>query len=80
MEYLQYIIPAAALIIVQLIISYRQQSINDVKTDMLISEIKKDISRLEQAQVKHNNIIERVVVLEQNDKAQWRRIDEFKEK
>lgn len=80
MEYLQYIIPAAALIIVQLIISYRQQSINDVKTDMLISEIKKDISRLEQAQVKHNNLIERVVVLEQNDKAQWRRIDEFKEK
>lgn len=80
MEYLQYIIPAAALIIVQLIISYRQQSINDVKTDMLISEIKKDISRLEQAQVKHNNLIERVVVLEQNDKAQWKRIDEFKEK
>ena len=80
MEYLQYIIPAAALIIVQLIISYGQQSINDVKTDMLISEIKKDISRLEQAQVKHNNLIERVVVLEQNDKAQWKRIDEFKEK
>lgn len=80
MEYLQYIIPAAALIIVQLIISYRQQSINDVKTDMLIGEIKKDIARLEQAQVKHNNLIERVVILEENEKAQWRRIDEFKEK
>ena len=80
MEILQYIIPAAALIIVQLIISFKQQNINDVRTDMMIDEIKKDIARLEQAQIKHNNLIERVVILEQNDKAQWKRIDEFKEK
>ena len=28
---------------------------------------------------KHNNLIERVTVLEQNDKAQWAWIDKFKE-
>ena len=79
MEYLQYIIPAVALIIVQLIISFRQQKINDVKHDMTISEIKADLARLEAKQDKHNQLIERMVKVEQSDGAQWKWIDQFKE-
>ena len=47
---------------------------------MTIKEIKDDIKRLETKQDKHNQLIERVVVLEQNEKAQWKYIDAFKEK
>ena len=77
---LQASIPALALIIVQVIISMKQQRVQDVRFEMTIREIKEDIARLEKKQDKHNNLIERVVILEQNDKAQWRYIDEFKEK
>ena len=73
-------IPALALIIVQLIISAKQQRVQDVKFEMTIKEIRDDIQRLETKQDKHNNLIERIVVLEQNDKAQWKYIDAFKEK
>lgn len=73
-------IPAIGLIIVQIIISMKQQRVQDVRFDMTIKEIKDDLARLEKKQDKHNELIERVVVLEQNDKAQWRWIDEFKEK
>ena len=80
MEYLQYIIPAAALIIVQIIISVKQQKVNDVRMGMTIDEIKADIKRLENKQDKHNQLIERMVKVEASDKAQWSWIDEFKEK
>lgn len=43
----------------------------------------KTIYRIEQLEKKveaHNNLVERMVVEEQNTKAQWRRIDELKEK
>ena len=80
MEYLQYIIPAAALIIVQLIISFGQNNSNKIKHEMTVKEIKEDIARLEKKQDKHNNLIERMVILEQNDKAQWNWIDQFKTK
>lgn len=73
-------IPAVALIIVQIIISMKQQRVQDVKFELTIKEIKDDIKRLENKQDKHNQLIERVVVLEQNDKAQWKYIDAFKEK
>lgn len=73
-------IPAVALIIVQLIISMKQQRVQDVKFELTIKEIKDDIKRLEAKQDKHNQLIERVVVLEQNEKAQWNWIDSFKEK
>ena len=39
-------IPAAALIIVQLIISSKQQRVQDLKTEMMIKEVKMDIERL----------------------------------
>lgn len=73
-------IPAISLIIVQIIVSMKQQRVQDVRFEMTIKEIKDDISRLEAKQDKHNQLIERIVVLEQNDKAQWNWIDSFKEK
>lgn len=79
MTYLEYIIPAAALIIVQIIISMKQQRVQDVRFEMTIKEIRDELTRLEHKQDKHNDLIERVVVLEQNEKAQWKYIDSFKE-
>lgn len=38
------------------------------------------IDQLEKKVAKHNNLVERMVVMEQSDKAQWSWIDEFKEK
>ena len=73
-------IPAVALIIVQVIISMKQQRVQDVKFELTIKEIKDDIKRLETKQDRHNQLIERIVVLEQNDKAQWNWINSFKEK
>ena len=80
MEILQYIIPAAALIIVQLIVSYRQYKINNIKYDMMIKQVQDDIKRLEQKQDKHNQLIERMVRMEDSDQAQWKWIDTFKNK
>ena len=37
------------------------------------------IVELEKKMDKHNNLIERVTILEQDDKAQWAWIDKFKE-
>lgn len=79
MTYLEYIIPAAALIIVQIIISMKQQRVQDVRFEMTIKEIRDELTRLEHKQDKHNDLIERVVILEQADKAQWKYIDSFKE-
>ena len=72
-------IPAVSLIIVQIIVSMKQQRVQDVRFEMTVAEIKQDLQRLENKQDKFNNLIERVVILEQNDKAQWRYIDQFKE-
>lgn len=79
MEILKYIIPAAAMIIVQLIISFKQDEVNTVRQNMTIEAIKQDIKRLEEKQDKHNQLIERMVKVESSDKAQWRQIDELKE-
>lgn len=72
-------IPAIALIVVQLIVSSKQQRVQDLRTDMMIKEVKLDIERLEKKQEQHNNLIERVVRLEMKNEAQWRYIDELKE-
>lgn len=73
-------IPAVALIIVQVIISMKQQRVQDVKFELTIKEIKDDLKRLESKQDKHNDLISRVTKLEMKDEAQWRWIDEFKER
>lgn len=36
------------------------------------------IEQLEQTVAKHNTVVERVVILEQDEKAQWKRIDELR--
>lgn len=36
------------------------------------------IEQLEKKVEKHNNLVERIVILEKNDDAQWKWIDEFK--
>lgn len=37
------------------------------------------IDQLEKKVEKHNNLVERMVILEQSEKAQWSWIDKFKE-
>ena len=71
-------IPAIALIVVQLIVSTKQQRIQDLKLEMMIKEVKLDIERLEKKQEQHNDLVERVVKLEMKNEAQWRYIDELK--
>ena len=80
MNFLEYIIPAVALIVVQLIISFKQDKVNTVRQDMVTETIKADIKRLEEKQDKHNQLIERMVKVEASDKAQWKQIDEIKVK
>ena len=58
--------------VVALVVSNRQH-------DKTIALIEYRLDHIEAKQDKHNQLIERVVVLEQNDKAQWRYIDKFKE-
>ena len=71
-------ITAAGLIIVQLIVSSRQQRAQDIKVDAALSEGRKDIQRLEEKQDKHNNLIERTAVLERDVKTVFKRVDENK--
>ena len=71
-------ITAAGLIVVQLIVSSRQQRAQDVKVDAALAEVRKDIQRLEEKQDKHNNLIERTAVLDRDMKTAWKRIDENK--
>lgn len=73
-------IPAVSLIIVQIIISMKQQRVQDVRFEMTIKEIKDDISRLEKKQDSHNALIERMTNVERDTQAQWRWIDELKKK
>jgi hypothetical protein len=71
-------ITAAGLIVVQLIVSSKQQRAQDIKVDAALAEVRKDIQRLEEKQDKHNNLIERTAVLERDMKTAWKRIDENK--
>ena len=73
-------IPAVALIIVQVIISMKQQRVQDVKFELTIKEIKDDIKRLEAKQDRHNQLIERMTNVERDTQAQWRWRDELKGK
>ena len=68
-------IPAISLIIVQLIITMKQQRVQDIRFEMTIKEIKDDIKRLETKQDKHNNLIERVYELEKQQRVTDEKID-----
>ncbi|MCU7380533.1 hypothetical protein OBO34_19665 [Clostridiales Family XIII bacterium ASD5510] len=74
------LITAGALILVQIIISRKQQRIQDVKNEYVIKEVQDDIKRLENKQDKHNSLIERMVVVERDLKTAWKNIDELKER
>lgn len=54
-----------AMIVVQIIVSMKQQRVQDVRFELTIKEIKEDIARLEKKQDKHNELIERMVRVEQ---------------
>ena len=73
-------IPAVALIIVQIIVSMKQQRVQDVRFEMTIREIKDDIQLLEKKQDAHNDLITRMVNVERDTQAQWKWIDELKAK
>lgn len=73
-------IPAIALIVVQVIVSMKQQRVQDIRFEMTIKEIKEDISRLEKKQDRHNELVERMVNVERDTQAQWKWIDSFKDK
>lgn len=73
-------ITAAGLIMVQLIVSSRQQRVQDIKVDAALAEVRKDLQRLEEKQDKHNNLIERTAVLERDMMTAWRCIDENKKR
>ena len=45
-----------------------------------VSGLKKDITRLEEKQDKHNSLIERMALVEQSTKSAHHRIDDMKEK
>lgn len=70
-------IPAVALIIVQVIISMKQQRVQDVRFDMTIQEIKEELTRLEKKQDRHNDLIMRMTVAEERIKVANHRIDDL---
>ena len=73
-------IPAVALIIVQVIISMKQQRVQDVRFDMTIQEIKEELTRLEKKQDRHNDLIMRMTVAEERIKVANHRIGDLENK
>ena len=45
-----------------------------------INTLRRDVSDLSEHVQKHNGLVERMVIEEQNTKALWRRVDEIREK
>lgn len=80
MTYLEYIIPAVALIIVQIIVSMKQQRVQDVRFDMTINEIKTELTRLEKKQDAHNELIQRMALAEEKIKVINHRIEDLEDK
>ena len=72
-------IPAMSLIIVQIIVSMKQQRVQDVRFEMTIQDIKTELARLEKKQDAHNELIQRVAVLERDNKTAFNRIDELRD-
>lgn len=73
------LITAGAMVIVQIIISTKQQKVSDVKMEYTIQAIEEHIDRLEKKQDKHNNLIERMVIVERDLKTSFNKMDELKE-
>lgn len=73
------LITAGAMVVVQIIISTKQQKVSDVKMEYTIQAIEEHIDRLERKQDKHNNLIERMTIVERDLKTSFGKIDEIKE-
>ena len=73
------LITAGAMVVVQIIISTKQQKVSDVKMEYTIQAIEEHIDRLERKQDKHNNLIERMTIVERDLKTSFSKIDEIKE-
>lgn len=82
-------ITALATVISQIITARKQSEMTDLKlrhqhelyeqrTDIVIGEIKTEVGRLEEKQDKHNQLIERMTIVEQSLNTAWKRIDELK--
>lgn len=55
----------------------KQQALSDQRTELYHNETNEKIDALAAKQDKHNGLIERMVIVEQSDKAMWRKIDEI---
>lgn len=73
------LITAGAMVIVQIIISTKQQKVSDVKMEYTLHAMEEHIGRLEKKQDKHNNLIERMTIVERDLKTSFNKIDELKE-
>ena len=66
-------VPALVTAVVSVVLNNR---ILALKMDTL----QRDFAKLEEKVTEHNNAVARIAVLEQKDEAQWRWIDDLKEK
>lgn len=72
------VVPAIGSIIVQILINNKQRRVSEVKLDYTIKAIEEHIQRLEIKQDKHNNLIERMVIVERDLKSSFKRLDELR--
>lgn len=72
------VVPAIGSIIVQILINNKQRRVSEVKLDYTIKAIEEHIQRLELKQDKHNNLIERMVIVERDLKSSFVRLDELR--
>ena len=74
------LITGACSVIVVVLSSNKTTAVIQERLDRYREHTDDKIETLSKSVEKHNGVIERTVVLEQQVKAQWVRIDEFKEK
>lgn len=72
-------ITAIAAIIGAIISGIVSLLVSSMQHNKTIALIEYRMNELEKKVEKHNNFSDRITILEQNEKAQWKRIDELKE-
>ena len=73
-------------IVASALTSNKAQAVTDAKLEAYkeqmkeqIEDVREDIQELKKSQDKHNNLVERVAVLERDDKTAFNRIDELRQ-
>lgn len=79
LPFLSSCVPALATIIVVIIQSNKTEKLTDAKNKWMLEDVKKDITRLETAQNKHNNLIERTYKLERDLATAFVKIDDLRD-